>query len=268
LIPSIRSFFFIILTLWLNVATAFEVPALQGPVMDQVGLLSRPLAYSLSQQLHQANNQGVAQVQILIIQSLQGESIEQAAIQIFDQWKLGDAKKDNGVLILAAIQDRKMRIEVGQGLEGSIPDVIAKRIINEIMRPLFKSGNFDAGFKYAVQAVFEAAATETNGQVFNVESFKEKIISDPQAQDLNSKDVNYLQSSQAEKQSGRGKIPMLYIVIFLAGLWFVIFLFSPSTAIWILLNLLSGGGRGGGGGHGNWSGGGGSSSGGGASGDW
>lgn len=258
------------MALGLNTALAFQVPALQGPVMDQVGLLSQSAAQKLSQQIRQQNSQGAVQAQILILNSLDGESIEQAAIQIFDQWKLGDAKKDNGILILAAIQDRKMRIEVGRGLEGALPDVVAKRIIAEIMRPLFKSGNFDAGFILATQAVFEAAATETNGQVFNVESFKEKILTDPGFQtDLNKRDLNSLNQSGSGSRNGEGsKIPLVFVILILFGLWLVILVISPSTALWILFSLLSGGRGGGHGGGGGWSGGGGSSGGGGASGDW
>jgi len=263
----------VVLTAW--PVFAFDVPALSGPVMDQVGLLSQQGRSQISRNIRQLNEQDVVQAQVLIVPSLQGEPIEQVAIQVFDQWKLGSSKKNNGVLVLASIQDRKMRIEVGRGLEGAIPDVIAKRIITDIMRPLFKTQNYDLGFVLAVRAIGEAAATEKSGEIFNVESFKEKVLSDSQLlQNFNEDDVQSFRSRQASKNDVNAKegggLPLVYVILFLVGLWFVILIISPSTAIWILLNLLSGG-RGGGGGSGDgggWSGGGGSSAGGGASGDW
>jgi len=261
----------VFLTAW--PVLAFDVPALSGPVMDQVGLLSQTGRNQIGHDIRHLYEQDVVQLQVLILPSLQGEPIEQVAIQVFDQWKLGSSKKNNGVLVLASIQDRKMRIEVGRGLEGAIPDVIAKRIITDIMRPLFKTQNYDLGFILAVRAIGEAAATEKSGEIFNVESFKEKVLSDSQLQkNFNEDDVQSFRSrnTKSDASSKDGGLPLFYIILFLVGLWFVILIISPSTAIWILLNLLSGG-RGGGGGRGDgggWSGGGGSSAGGGASGDW
>ncbi|MFN3698454.1 MAG: TPM domain-containing protein [Pseudobdellovibrio sp.] len=250
----------------------FEVPKLTGPVVDQVGLLSQSAIQQLNSEIRNANQQGTVQSQILIIPSLNGESIEQVAIQIFDQWKLGDARKNNGVLILASIQDRKMRIEVGRGLEGAIPDITAKRIISEVIRPLFRTQNYDLGFILAVKAIGEAALTDSTGEVFNVNSFKDKILNDPRLQNsFSEEDVQSFKvqrKSNSRVQGEEGGIPLIYIIIFLVGLWFVILIFSPSTAIWILLNLLSAGRGGGHGSGGGWSGGGGSSAGGGASGDW
>lgn len=262
----------VVLTTW--PVLAFDVPKLTSPVMDQVGLLSQPARNQMSDNIRRLYEQDVVQLQVLIVPSLQGEAVEQVAIQIFDQWKLGNVKKNNGVLVLAAIQDRKMRIEVGRGLEGAIPDVIAKRIITDVMRPLFKTQNYDLGFMLAVQAIGEAAATEKSGETFNVESFKEKVLSDSQLQkNFNDDDIQSFRSRNVRGDSNAkegGGLPLFYVILFLVGLWFVILIISPSTAIWILLNLLSGG-RGGGGGRGDgggWSGGGGSSAGGGASGDW
>lgn len=250
---------------------SFAVPPLTGPVVDQVGLLSAAQAQQLAQRLFEIKKSGQEQIQILIVDQLAGEAIESVAIQVFDRWQLGDQKKDDGVLILVAVQDRKLRIEVGQGLEGQIPDVVARRIIAEIIRPLFKTQNFFAGFSLAVEAIHQAA-TQPEGQVFSVEKFKQSILDAPGAENqfLSDKDRRQLADQKsAQEPSGRKKISSTFLILIFAFLWLIIFFISPSTALWILYALMSGARGGGGGmGGGGWSGGGGRSSGGGASGDW
>lgn len=263
MISFLRNIFlvsFFVLSAW-----GYDIPSLTGPVVDQAELLSRQESAQIAQRLHAYKAQSGEQIQVLIVPTLGGEAIEQVAIQVFDQWKLGDAKKDNGVLFLVAFNDRKLRIEVGQGLEGQIPDVIAKRIINDITRPLFKSQNFAAGVLLTVEAIHQAANTSDN-QVFSVEKFKENLL---QSSDLSERDRSQLERSTNGQKDSK-KISSTKIFLILGVLWLIIFMFSPSTAIWILFSILSGGRGGGrhGGGGGGWSGGGGSSSGGGASGDW
>ncbi len=236
--------FALLLTLSPVLAQAFSVPALTTPVIDQVGILSQNQKLELESMLLSFRNQYQAQIQVLIVPDLQGDSIEGAAIQIFDQWKLGDAKRDDGLLMLFAINEKKMRIEVGQGLEGSVPDVIAKRIISEVMRPFFQRGEYYHGIKLGVLAV-EGAITEDPATLAQVE--QDQIKEKP------------------KKTGGRFN---LYVFGFIFFIWLIIFMFSPSTGINILLIAFSrGGGRSSGGSH-NWGGGGGSSSGGGASGNW
>ncbi len=138
----------------------FKVPALQGPVMDEVGVIPRSMRQDLTQLLFDFNKRGKAQIQILVINSLEGEPIEQASIKITDQWKLGDAKKDNGVLFLIAVQDRRMRIEVGQGLEGAIPDVYAKRIIADVVTPYFRKQRYADGIYAGVAQIMSLADKE------------------------------------------------------------------------------------------------------------
>lgn len=260
----LKALFFAIGFLWLSLGLAFEVPALTGPVVDQAGALTRQESAQIAERLFAIKQQGGAQIQVLIVPTLQGEAIEQVSIQVFDQWKLGDAKKDDGVLFLVAINDRKLRIEVGQGLEGNIPDIIAKRIVSEITRPIFKSQNYFAGIYLTTEAIFQAATTPDD-QIFDVYKFKEQILANPGL--LSERDRNNI--SKAEQPSTRKKISSPIIFLILGGLWVILFMFSPSTALWILFSLLSGGRGGGGrGSGGGWSGGGGSSSGGGASGDW
>ncbi|WP_413584819.1 TPM domain-containing protein [Bdellovibrio sp. HCB274] len=138
----------------------FKVPALQGPVMDEVGVIPRSMRQDLTQLLLDFNKRGKAQIQILVVNTLEGEPIEQASIKITDQWKLGDAKKDNGVLFLIALQDRRMRIEVGQGLEGAIPDVYAKRIIADVVTPYFRKQRFADGIYAGVGQLMTLADKE------------------------------------------------------------------------------------------------------------
>lgn len=223
-------------------ARAFEVPNLTGPVMDEVHLLNEGTKKQLENSLFQLKETKGVQLQIYIIKSLQGEEIESAAIKIFDQWKLGDEKTDKGLLFLIAPNEKRLRIEVGQGLEGDIPDVIAKRIIADIVRPYFQRNEFNLGILQGVLAL-------------------QTYIGNPDAQ----LDVGQVQENQqAEKTRGKsGGGWMIFIVI---GIWLIIFMFNPSLALYLLFSAMRGGG--GGGGRGGWSGGGGRSSGGGASGGW
>ena len=111
------SFLSLALCLGFTARAEFKVPPLTGPVMDEVGYLNRSDRQELTQLLYDFNRRGKAQIQVLIVNSLEGEPIEQASIQITDKWKLGDKVKDNGVLFLISAQDRAMRIEVGQRSE-------------------------------------------------------------------------------------------------------------------------------------------------------
>lgn len=253
-------------------AQAFTVPPLTGPVVDQAALLSSREAADLSKRLHEIKNAGTAQIQILILESLNDEPIEQVAIQTFDRWKIGDQTKDDGVLFITSVKDRKLRIEVGQGLEGAIPDVIAKRIISEITRPLYRTQNYYAGIVLTVEALRQAALTNQSGEIFNIDQFKEQLLQNSEI--LNQQERRSLQEASSVDQKGTKKVSLGKVMILLIILWFIILLISPSTALWILYAIMSSSGRGGGygggrgGGFGGWSGGGGSSSGGGASGDW
>ncbi len=134
------------------------IPSLTGPVLDQAQLLSPDEEQRLSEQIRAVVNQ--VQIQVWTIPSLNGEAIESLSIRATDQWKLGSKKADNGVLILIAAQDRAMRIEVGQGLEGAIPDAMAGRIIDRVLIPAFRQGQFFEGLQASVQNVAKLAGGE------------------------------------------------------------------------------------------------------------
>lgn len=219
----------------------FEVPRLTGPVMDQVGVIRPQDRNELEKVVRDYNSQGKAQIQILVIDSLQGIEIEEASIKITDKWKLGTAKKDNGILFLIAPNEHKMRIEVGQGLEGTLPDVIAKRIIADTVLPLFKARNLSAGVVVGTYQII-------------------KYI-----------DQEYADQHLAEAAPEPTKsIPGWVIIVILLLLLFI-GRFLPASSFrggGFGGGGFGGGGFGGGGGGGGWSGGGGGFSGGGASGSW
>ncbi|WP_294034538.1 TPM domain-containing protein [uncultured Moraxella sp.] len=126
---------------------------LDTPVIDEVGLLSTQQNQALSERLRQIHQQGKAQIAIVIVPSTDGEPIFDYAMQVADRWGLGNKDTDNGLLIVVAVNDRKMQILTGHGLEGIIPDAIAKRIIREEMTPAFKDGRYADGLMQAVDAI-------------------------------------------------------------------------------------------------------------------
>jgi uncharacterized protein len=134
-------------------ALAADVPYLSGRVVDNAEILGAETKQKLTAQLKAHEAETTNQIAVLTVPSLEGESIESYAEQVFNTWKLGQKGKDNGVLVLVAPNERRMRIEVGYGLEGTLTDVAASRIVRNVMTPRFKEGNFDAGVAEGVQAV-------------------------------------------------------------------------------------------------------------------
>lgn len=134
-------------------AFAADVPYLSGRVVDNAEILRAETKQKLTAQLKAHEAETTNQIAVLTVPSLEGESIESYAEQVFNTWKLGQKGKDNGVLVLVAPNERRMRIEVGYGLEGTLTDVAASRIVRNVMTPRFKEGNFDAGVAEGVQAV-------------------------------------------------------------------------------------------------------------------
>ncbi len=134
-------------------ALAADVPYLSGRVVDNAEILGAATKRKLNDRLKAHEAETTHQIAVLTVPSLEGESVESYAEQVFSTWKLGQKGKDNGVLVLVAPHERRMRIEVGYGLEGTLTDVAASRIIRNVMTPRFKEGNFDAGVEEGVQAV-------------------------------------------------------------------------------------------------------------------
>jgi uncharacterized protein len=121
------------------------VPPLTGRVVDLTATLSADQAAALDQKLKAFEDRKGSQLAVLIVPTTQPETIEQYALRVVEQWKLGRRKVDDGALLLIARNDRKLRIEVGYGLEGALNDATSKRIIDEIITPKFRSGDFAGG---------------------------------------------------------------------------------------------------------------------------
>lgn len=141
-------------------AELVPVPALQQRVTDLTQTLTADQQGQLEAKLAAFEQQKGSQIAVLIVPSTKPEEIEQYSIRVVDAWKLGREKQDDGVLLLVAKDDRKMRIEVGYGLEGAIPDLIAKRIITEIMVPSFRQGDFYGGINNALEQIIKLIAGE------------------------------------------------------------------------------------------------------------
>ena len=276
--------------------SALDVPYLSGPVVDEAHLLDAATTDHLDQQLRQLKQDTGVQLQVLTIPTLEGEPLEDYSLKVAETWKLGRKGTDRGVLLLIAKDDRKIRFEVGYGLEALLTDAQCRRVIANVITPRFREGDFNGGIQQAVDAV----AGTLRGQ-------PDLIPEEPERQ----------------KPSGLGGFLVMFLLFFVipalrapgAGAWLLyVFLmpfifglpaamFGPTMgvialAVWavgfpILRRILppprpssssrgrrggwiSGGGfgggggwsSGGGGGGGGWSRGGGSFGGGGASGSW
>ncbi len=129
------------------------VPALTGRVMDRADVLSSSTEQALTGMLAAHEEATSNQVVVLTVPSLEGESVERVAEAVFNDWGLGQADRDNGVLVLIARDDREMRIEVGYGLEGDLTDAQAGRIIRSAFVPAFRNGDYDAGTLAGVTSI-------------------------------------------------------------------------------------------------------------------
>ncbi|ASE97923.1 hypothetical protein CEQ23_31445 [Burkholderia cepacia] len=128
-------------------------PPLKGRVTDTTGVLSAACASELTDRLAALEQRLGVQVAILLVGSTGQSTIEQFATTVFDQWKLGKAEVNNGLLLVAALNDHTVRIEVGYGLEGTIPDIVAGRIIRERIVPAFRENRIEAGISDALDAL-------------------------------------------------------------------------------------------------------------------
>jgi uncharacterized protein len=146
----------LVLSLLLIIASSARsaaVPALRGRVNDYAQLLSRDRARNLENQLEQFEKQTGHQLALLTIPTLGGEDIEGFSIRVAETWKIGQKGFDNGVILVVAPQDRQLRLEVGYGLEGVLPDAIASRIIREIIVPRFRDNDYEGGIISGIDAV-------------------------------------------------------------------------------------------------------------------
>jgi uncharacterized protein len=141
-------------------AVGREVPDYSGYVNDYASMMSAEARAKLESDLQVFDLSDSTQIAILTIDSLDGDPLEDFSIRVVDQWKIGRKGKDNGVLFLAVKSDRKMRIEVGRGLEHVLTDLAAGRIIDRVVTPLFKAGRFDEGFEAGILAIIQTTRGE------------------------------------------------------------------------------------------------------------
>ena len=213
---------------------------MQGYVNDFAGLLSPAAKSQIETFLRNFDASDSTQVVVVTVPNLQGEPVDMVALQIAEAWKIGQKGKDNGALLLIGKEDRKMRIEVGRGLEGKLTDLLAGRIVDNEIAPRFKKGDFEGGIAAGVNAIAQSVRGEYKG---------------------------------TGKAGGRKKnagvwwlFPLLFFVLPLLGRLSGNGRGRHSGGYWIGGGGFGGGG--GGGGFGGFSGGGGGFSGGGSSGSW
>jgi uncharacterized protein len=152
--------------------TALDVPPLEGRVNDRAGMIGATAEREIESYFQAVEETSGAQIAILTVSSLEDEVLEEYAIRVVDQWQLGQAGEDNGVLLLVSQAEKQIRIEVGYGLEGELTDAKSGYIIREAIQPRFQRGDFDGGFLAAAQTLggvvtgdvtIERAATGSGG---------------------------------------------------------------------------------------------------------
>jgi uncharacterized protein len=247
--------------LGVGMAHAVELPATpRNHVVDLAGIVDDRAEAQLNGYLLELEQKTTAQVVVLTIQSLEGESLEGFSLSVaHDRWRLGQEDKDNGVLILVSLQDRKCRIEVGYGLEGILPDGLAGSIGRQYMAPGFRQGNYTGGIAAATIVVADIIAKDSGVEITGMPR------------------VRYQRRpGRGVEGEGPGIVGSIFAVLFFIAL---MYLFVKHPRLLIIFLLFSGmgrrgswgGGGFGGGGFGGGSfggGGGGGFGGGGASGGW
>lgn len=160
--PLQRSLAFAVFALLLSYRTiyALDVPPLRGRVNDLAGMMDEHTASQLEEGLGRFEEQAHHQIAVLTIPSLNGESLEDFSIRVAESWKIGHKGLDNGVILIVARDDRKIRVEVGYGLEGVLPDAIANRIVQEVIVPRFREQDFAGGITDGLTAIEEVIRGE------------------------------------------------------------------------------------------------------------
>jgi uncharacterized protein len=137
-------------------ALAIEVPYLTGRVNDYAAMIPPATRDRIESKLAEVEKATTAQIAVLTVASLDGEPLEDFSIKVAETWKLGRKGKDNGALLLIAKDDRKMRLEVGYGLEGTLTDAVCRRILDGVVRPRFRAGDYGGGVEAGADAVIAA----------------------------------------------------------------------------------------------------------------
>jgi len=168
-------FAFLTIFIFVGSAMALDVPQYRGRVNDFAGILAPDQVRNLEKKLEQYEKETSNQIAILTITSLEEDSLEDFSIRVVENWKIGHKGKDNGVLILVVFKDRKMRIEVGRGLEGSLTDLTAGRIVTDVMAPAFKQKDYNKGINDAIDAIGLAVKGEFEADAIKKDNSDDKF---------------------------------------------------------------------------------------------
>jgi uncharacterized protein len=235
--------------LWTVVAApALTFPALTGRIVDQANVISADARRAIEPKLAELEAKSGIQLVVATVSSLEGQEIEPYANALFRNWKLGEKAKNNGVLLLVAPKEHRVRIEVGYGLEGTLTDALGKVIITNAITPRFKTGDFSGGISRGVDDIITVLTTDAS----EWEKRPALRLDNQPANDP----VNWVLAL----------IVIVVVVLLIVSPGFRWFFFN--VALNILLSSGSSRGSSGSSGGGGFSGGGGSSGGGGASGSW
>ncbi len=248
------SLFLVIFTLGIAHGGPDSLPRPSGYVSDFSGIISAQYKTMLESFISKIERKTTAEIAVVTVKSLDGEPIENYAVRLFERWGIGKKGKDNGILILVAPRERKLRIEVGYGLEGAIPDGLAGEIRDQYLLPYFKIGNYGEGIWNATVAIAAIIGKEYNVDLLSSEGLDESLY-------------QVRTTSPAARLLGNILYLLILILIFGGRFWFfpLFFGLSRRRGYWSGGGYYSGGG-GFGGGFGGF--GGGMSGGGGASGSW
>lgn len=243
-------------TLWLGVALIFhsgiaggaEVipPAPKAYFNDYAGVVSAETSATLNQTLETFEREHSSQILVVIFRKMQSESsIEDYTVRVAQSWHAGQKGKDNGAVLFVFVADRTMYLQVGYGLEGALPDITAKQIIENEIKPRFRAGDYDGGLKAGVASILGAVRGEYKGTGQTV-------------------------AGKRSTRNSAGVVPIIFFILVMMFLFFG----RRRRSLWGLAGWtlgsggFSGGNWGGGGGGGGFSGGGGNFGGGGAGGSW
>lgn len=156
-----KAFIFLILLFPFLSSAQLPIPELWGtPIHDEAKVLTPAFISELEQLLKLHEDSTSNQIALLIVPSLNDASLEEYTLQVAEKWKLGREEKDNGALLFIALNDRKIRIEVGEGLEGVLPDAICNQIIRNEIAPYFRQDNYEGGIRAGIKAMIRAIGGE------------------------------------------------------------------------------------------------------------
>lgn len=269
-----------------------DLPSLNEPVIDQANLLSPAEKQAISQRILNLHNAGKGQIGVVIVPTTGQEDIFDYSMRVADAWQLGSAKRDNGLLMTIAINDRRIQILTGYGLEGVLPDIVAGRIINDKITPYFKQGQYAQGIDAGLAEIERILNLDPEIAAQAADELKERQEQAYQAQKASQTTFGSVifiiiagvigsmifgkrlsAATAAVAGTAAGLVNGLGLVTSLMIGVGIFFLLVTSIAQLILHAFLAGGGRGGGSGRGGFGGGGfggggGGFGGGGASGSW